>query len=202
ERARAQADRARAQAERAEAEALAEAARASAEAVKAKQVTGFLVGLFEHRDRLAIGRFSFLKQDSLLATDLLRRGVEKLRDERELKDRPLVRAELFHQIGSIYFDLGQAEPAAPLLEQALRLRRAHLPADHPDLATTLRAAAEVRVVREDITALDLFREAIAILRKQPEADSVEMADAQTSFAIGLWQLLDEKDEPRALLERS
>jgi serine/threonine protein kinase/tetratricopeptide (TPR) repeat protein len=199
------ADEARRQAEEAKAKALSEAARASAEALKAKEVTGFLVGLFEPRDRLSVGRASLGfrdRQDALLASDLLRRGIEKLRRSRELKDRPLVRAQLLHSIGSIYFDLGHPPKAQPLLEEALRIRRAELPADHPDLANTLRAVAEVRFIREDFTAIDLFREALAILGKQPEPDGLDMANAQTSFAVALWQLLDRSDESQKLLEQA
>jgi serine/threonine protein kinase/tetratricopeptide (TPR) repeat protein len=197
------AETARGQAEDAKEKAQKEAVRANEEALRATQVTNFLVGLFKPRDRLVLANINlgFLdKQDALPASALLKRGVKSLIDSAELSDRPLIRAQLLHEVGGIYMGLGNPGEAGPLLEEAWRLRRAHLPADHPDLAPSLRAVAEVQLVREELPAIDLLREVLALLRRQPELDELEVARAETGLAIGLWHLTGEEEESVRLFQ--
>jgi tetratricopeptide (TPR) repeat protein len=188
-RAEAKADTERRRAVEEATKAASEAERANHEAATASQVTNFLVGLFEPKERFVVGAtplgFMSWDKDSLRASDLLSRGVERLNTSAELKGQPLVRARLLHQIGMLSFMLGEVEKAAPLLEEALRLRRAHLPADHPDLAVSLRALGLLRYVQGDESALDLHRQAVAILKKQPGPDSLELAEAESGLAICL-----------------
>jgi serine/threonine protein kinase len=164
-----------------------EAKRANREAATADQVSDFLVGLFEPRDRLAVGAaaLGFQKsQDGLRARDLLARGVERL-NAAELKEQPLVRARLLYEIGTIYIGLGDTKAAAPLLNEALKLRRSLLPPDHVDLARSLDRVALVRYVTGDWSCIDLYREAIAILRKQSDPDSLELAEAESGLAVSV-----------------
>jgi serine/threonine protein kinase/tetratricopeptide (TPR) repeat protein len=170
-----------------------EATRANREAAAAAQVSDFLVGLFEARDRAAVGAWSggFRKtQEELRARDLLARGVERLKAA-ELEGQPLVRARLLHEIGMIYISLGDAKAAAPLCEEALKLRRAFLPPDHPDLARSMHAAGVVRYVNGDWSCIDLFREAVAILEKPPDPESLELAEALSGLAFSV-SLFDKK----------
>jgi tetratricopeptide (TPR) repeat protein len=162
-----------------------EAKRANREAATADQVSDFLVGLFEPRDRVFFGvaALGFHKsQEALRARDLLARGVQRL-NAAELKEQPLVRARLLHEIGAIYFGLGDAAVAEPLLDEALKLRRTHLPPDHPDLARSLGGIALLRYMTGDWSCIDLYQEAIAILKKQADPESLELAEAETGLAF-------------------
>ena len=162
-----------------------EARRANREAATAAQVSDFLVGLFEPRDRIIFGAASlgFQKsQEGLRARDLLARGVERL-NAAELKDQPLVRARLLHEIGTIYIGLGDTEAAAPLCDEALTLRRTLLPPAHPDLVRSLHNVALLRYLAGDWSCVDLYREAVEILKKQPDPESLELAEAESGLAV-------------------
>jgi serine/threonine protein kinase len=162
-----------------------EAKRANREAATATQVSDFLVGLFEPRDRVIFGAASlgFQKsQEGLRARDLLARGVERL-NAAELKDQPLVRARLLHEIGTIYIGLGDTAAAAPLCDEALTLRRALLPPAHPDLVRSLHNVALLRYQAGDWSCVDLYREAVEILKKQPDPESLELAEAESGLAV-------------------
>jgi serine/threonine protein kinase len=175
-----------------------EAERANREAATATHVTNFLVGLFEPNQGLAVtsGHLGFRRgeKESLRASDLLKRGVDRLNASAELKGQPLVRARLLHEVGTLYFALGEVEAAAPLFEEALRLRRAELPGDHPDLAVSLRALGLLRFIQGDDAAIDLYREALAIVKKQPDPESLEMAETESGLAVCLFGIPRYQDE--------
>jgi serine/threonine protein kinase/tetratricopeptide (TPR) repeat protein len=196
---------AQAQAE-AEAERAAnEAQRASREAATAAQVTRFLVGLFEPNQRLLVASanlgFRSGDKESLRASDLLKRGVQRL-NSAELKGQPLVRARLLHEVGSLYFALGEVESAAPLLVEALQLRRTHLPADHADLPASLRVLGLIRAIQGDVAAIDLLEEAVAILKQQPDPDSLELAEAESGLALCLQMNVQTLDRSMELLRHA
>jgi tetratricopeptide (TPR) repeat protein len=177
----------------AKATAEAEATRANREAATAAQVSDFLVGLFEPRDRVAVGAGGqgYLKsQAGLRASDLLARGVQRL-NAAELQGQPLVRARLLHEIGTIYIGLGDTKAATPLCDEALKLRRSLLPPDHPDLARSIHRVAFLRYLDGDWSCIDLFREAIAILKKQPDPESLELAEAESGLGLSV-NLFDKK----------
>ncbi len=119
-----------ARANREAARASEEVVRASREAKAARQVSDFLVGLFEISDphQASAG--------TMTAREILDRGAERLRGQ-ELEDQPLLQARLMDTIGSVYGKLGLHEPAVELLAEALEIRRDHLGEDHPDLLRTL-----------------------------------------------------------------
>jgi serine/threonine protein kinase/tetratricopeptide (TPR) repeat protein len=179
-----------------------EAERANREAATATHVTNFLAGLFEPNQRLLLGAghlgFRSGRKESLSASDLLKRGVDRLNASAELKGQPLVRARLLHEVGTLYFALGEVEAAAPLFEEALRLRRAELPGDHPDLAVSLRALGLLRYIQGDDGAVDIYREAVAILKKQPDPESLELAETESGLAVCLFGIPRYEEEAFAL----
>jgi hypothetical protein len=180
-----------------------EADRATREASAAEEAYGFLAGLYEPQDRLSLGSVSLgfraNQGDALKANDLLARGVRRLNSDAGLRNQPLVRARLLHQIGTIYLGLGELPAARPLLAEALALRRAHLPPTHPDLGRTLTAVAHVGFLVEEEPAADQFREAVRIFRGIDPA-GLELAEAETGLALCgiLWDVPIE--EQIALLE--
>ncbi len=106
-----------------------EAERANREAEASRQISEFLLELFEVSDPGAA------RGNSITAREILDRGAQRIRGE--LADQPLTRAQLLDTIGTVYSQLGLYEPAAPLLEEALELRREHLAGDDLKVASSL-----------------------------------------------------------------
>ena len=84
----------------------------------------------------------------------------------ELRHEPLTRASILDMTGRVYLSSGDTEAARGPLEEALRLRRAHLPAGDPQIAGSLHnlAGLERRQGRFE-EALELIEEGLAIQRK-------------------------------------
>ena len=95
-----------------------EARRANQEAEAARQVSDFLVGLFQVSDP---GRPGATR---VTAREILDRGATKI--EQDLKDQPLVQARLMSTMGRVYDSLGLYDQALPLQET-----RARRPAEAP-----------------------------------------------------------------------
>jgi tetratricopeptide (TPR) repeat protein len=171
--------------------------RAADEAAAAEEASAFLAGMLEPDDGLAFGNASFGFRgrggQALLARDLVARGVARLENDAVLRGRPLVRARLLHQVGTLSFGLGDLPTARRLLGEALALRRAHLPPDHPDLARTLTAGAHAGYLAEDPDAADKYREAIRIFRAVGP-DGPGLAEAETGLALcaTLWDVTEDE----------
>ena len=86
--------------------------RANQEAATAKQVSDFLVGLFNVSDP------NESRGNSLTARELLERGSAEI--DSGLRDQPRVQARLQATIGRVYNGLGMYKEAQPLLERALQ----------------------------------------------------------------------------------
>ncbi len=114
--------------------------RADLRRLQAEQVVAQMVRVFrmanpdEHRD----GR-------TVTVNESLARGVRQL--ERELGDRPLVRAELLYAIGETYLGLAMAAEAEPIFRQVIEIRAAELGEDHGD---TLDARGRLAVALHDL----------------------------------------------------
>jgi serine/threonine protein kinase/tetratricopeptide (TPR) repeat protein len=134
-----------------------EAVRAEREAEASQAVTRFLVSLFEGSDP------SRSRGAVVTAQELLDEGAQRLRSG--LGDQPAVRARLLHAVASTYVALGLYGRARPLEEEALRLRRQHLPAGDPQVAESLDGLGEILRLSEDYgRAEPLLREALALRR--------------------------------------
>jgi serine/threonine protein kinase/Tfp pilus assembly protein PilF len=103
--------------------------RASSEAETARQVSDFLVELFEVSDP------EEAQGETITAREILEKGARRI--ERELRDQPLTRARLMHTIGTVHRRLGMYEEAVPLLEEALEIREELLEGRDPELAASL-----------------------------------------------------------------
>ncbi len=109
--------------------------RAVREAETARQVSDFLVGLFEVSDP------SESRGNTITARDILDRGALRIREE--LQEQPLVQARLLHTIGGVYWALGLEEEAFELVEEAGRLREELQGGESLELAESLRLLAEI-----------------------------------------------------------
>ncbi len=129
--------------------------RANQETETARQVTDFLVGLFE------VSNPTQARGKTVSARELLDRGSEKI--EREMKGQPLTQARMQFTIGTVYMEMGLSEPAAKLLESALLTRRSRLGENNPDVAENLyRLARAYSNQGQYPKAESLFRRALAI----------------------------------------
>ena len=88
--------------------------RANQEAETARQVSDFLVDLFEVSDPSeALG-------NAITAREILDRGAYAIRNE--LRDQPRVQARLMDTIGEVYRRLGLYDQARPLIEEAVEIQ--------------------------------------------------------------------------------
>jgi non-specific serine/threonine protein kinase/serine/threonine-protein kinase len=135
------------------------AARADAET--ARQVSDFLVQLFEVSDPTAA------QVESLTAREMLDRGAARIRTQ--LAEEPLVRARVEAVVGDIYRKLGLYEPARPLLEDALRTREDRLGPRDREAIASLHALARLCADRKDSARAEtMFREALSRLADSPD----------------------------------
>lgn len=178
-------------AEEAEAKATAEAQRASKEAAAADQVSSFLSNLFEPRDRLAFGSANLGFRDpaqgeTMRARELLDRGIARLKSDGGLKEQPLVRARLLHEVASISIGIGQSSAARELADEALAIRQSQLHSEHPDLLKTLRVVALLDYLDGDYeTCLARLRQVIDLLNRTSGSDTLDMAETETLLALAI-----------------
>jgi class 3 adenylate cyclase/tetratricopeptide (TPR) repeat protein len=92
--------------------------RANLEAAAARQVTDFLVGLFQVSDP------NESRGAAITARELLERGAERV--DKELADQPLLQAKLMRAIGTVDVQLGLLDAGGKLLERAWQIRSARL----------------------------------------------------------------------------
>ena len=141
---------------------------------RSEAVTSFLMGLFEASDPYTV------PGDSVTARDLLRRGLARVE---QLAGEPAVQAEMLVVVGRVYQSLGQYDEARELIQRALALRRAEYGEEHPEVASTLLALADVAryrgVYRE---AFSLAEQALAIRRQALGERHVDVAAALEQLA--------------------
>jgi len=148
---------------------------ARAEAETARQVSDFLIGLFERSDP------GVAQGDDPTARELLTRGREKL--EGELAGQPLIRARLQATVGGILRKLGHYDDARPLIESALAIREAELPVGHPDRARAVIGLARLEAEgAHHEKAETLFRAGLAGLTSALGAEDPETLDAGVELA--------------------
>jgi tetratricopeptide (TPR) repeat protein len=137
---------------------------AQTEAAKSRQVSKFL------EDTLgAAGPSVALGRDTTLLREILDRAAERVTSE--LKDQPLVAAELQVEIADVYVSLLDFAKGERLHRQALETRRKLLGPDHADIAYSLRRLANARrCQREHGEAEALVREATAMYRRLGHPD--------------------------------
>ena len=163
------------------------------EAATAGQVSKFLIDLFEVSDPdEARGR-------TITAREILDRGARQID---ALDTQPAVRARLMQTMGNVYQNLGVYEPARRLLEGSLRIRRAALPAAHPDVAESLRALGNFETdTGAHERAVALLREALDLRRNLDGDDDRDAAILMHDLGHALF-LLSRYDEAEPLYRRA
>ncbi|MEX0679638.1 MAG: tetratricopeptide repeat protein [Pirellulales bacterium] len=179
--------RQRRRAEQAEIRATDDARRANLEAEKAQQVARFLARLFEESAPFEMAGLRFgvtekaMAGANLTAREILDRGAQRI--STELKDQPIVQAALQEAIGNVYLGVGMTDKADALLQEAMELRREHLPREHLDIASGLHSIGVLRFIQgRPEECAQALEESLAIRRKLLGEDH-ELVDT-SRMAVG------------------
>ncbi len=125
------------------------------EAEAARQVSDFLIGLFEVSDP------SEARGNTVTAREILDEGAERITTE--LADQPVLQARLLATMGTVYREMGLLDRARPLLERALTLREDELGPTHAEVASSLNELAQLYLIQDKSTdAEPLARQALSI----------------------------------------
>ncbi|MCP4663201.1 MAG: tetratricopeptide repeat protein [bacterium] len=156
-----------------------EARRANHEAEAAREVSEFLVNLFE------VSNPSENRGNTITAREILDRGAARI--DQELAGQPMTQARLMHTISTVYRHLALNDEALRLGKRALEIREELLPADAPDIAENLRDIATVQRLRQRFSeAEELYNRALSIQEKVLDGNHPDLAATLTQLGILYW----------------
>ncbi|MBD3869283.1 MAG: serine/threonine protein kinase [Acidobacteria bacterium] len=129
--------------------------RANQEAETSKQVSDFMVGLFEVSDP------SESLGNTITAREILDEGATRI--QQELADQPIVMGRMMNTMGKVYRSLGLYDDAGPLLEQSLATLRANLGDRNLQVASVLENLGTLRLKAGKLKEAEpLFQETLSI----------------------------------------
>jgi tRNA A-37 threonylcarbamoyl transferase component Bud32 len=162
-------------AEKAERISARNAAEAAAQAAQANTLTDALSHLFRSSDPLAamfgdavsaVGVPGFTATETAVLQPFLRNALIQVRATPVQPTTALGRARMLDGIGKAMKSLGMFAEARPVLEEALALRRSHLPDTHPDVVQSELDLGRLEAEGGDILAgIERFRLVLALQRK-------------------------------------
>ncbi|MGE0556518.1 MAG: protein kinase, partial [Gemmatimonadales bacterium] len=171
----------------------AESARVAAERDKALEVRGFLMEMFG-----ATGSGQSVG-DTVSVRRLL--DLQAARLDSLYPDRPEVRADMMEVLADGYDRLGLPLAAEPLALAALGLRRATLPPEHPDVATSLNLVGWItHEVGRSRDAEPILREAVAIRRSGGPALREDLSRSLNDLGVVLSALSQYQEAETVLAE--
>jgi tetratricopeptide (TPR) repeat protein len=146
---------------------------ALAEARRTRQIQRFMNDLLSGDDPDAG------PSDTLRVVNLLERGATRAS---LLVAEPAIQGELYQTIGTMFLLLGRTAEADSMLSAALRVRQSRLGPEHRDVASSLVALGELRLVqlRHD-EAERLVREGLELTRRRASKDPEAFAKATASL---------------------
>ena len=157
--------------------------RAREEAQTARQVSSFLVGMFQ--DLGPAGT----RQGASTPREILQRGVERV--DAELAGEPEVQAQLLTAMGATYRGLGMAESGAEALRRAAEIHRDRLGRRSSDYALTITILADALVDSgEHEEARKLQEEALEIRRQALGEGHLAVAQSLRGLAFTRWRQAD------------
>ncbi len=182
--ARAEAEAQKARALEQEAEAQKQAAEAKTQAAEAKKQAAIAEAVAKFQtDMLAAADPQKLLGDKVTVLQAMQGAVKEL-DKGSLKDQPLVEAGVRDTIGTTLRGLARYDEAEPNLRKSLEIRRAALPAGHPDIAKSLNNLALLLLAQNKLAEAEpLFREALAIDRAALPAGHPNIATGLNNLAM-------------------
>ncbi len=153
---------------------------ASVEAETARQVSDFMVGLFEVSDP------GEARGNTITAREILDKGVEKI--EGGLADQPATQAKLLNTMGRVYKELGLYTAARPLLEKSLSTLELIDTGPETEAAVVMDdLGGLLRVSGDYDEARSLLERALAIREQELGPDHPDVAQSLNSYANLLWQ---------------
>ncbi len=159
------------------------------------EVADFLAGIFQLSDP------GEAKGSSVTARELLDAAAGEMRGF-GFTDQPLARARFMQSIADIYRKLGLYDTAQEFFEEAIQIRRQHLPADHPDVAESLNGLAILHAnLGRFEEAEPLLREALEIREQALGARDLKVAMSLNNLA-NLYTELERNEEAEPLFVRS
>jgi tetratricopeptide (TPR) repeat protein len=170
--------------------------RADVEAETARAVQDLLLNAFGRAGSTTQARADGTAgvNPNITVREVLDRAARDL--ETKFRYRPLVEAAVRVTLGNAYRETGQANKGVPHLERALALRRAHLPARHPDSLAALHDLAHACLDAGAIRRCkELFQELLAAQCGLEPPNDLERIRALNGLACAY---RDEGDFRRAL----
>ncbi len=153
-------------------------ARAEQEARVAQRVSGFLERLFDGANP------NQTQGSAPTLRDVLDRGARDVGEQ--LKDEPVVQAQLLVLMADAYRQLGEYGKGIAAAERAVELRRARDPVNPAELAESLDSLGELRRSNGDYgTAERLHREALELRRKLVPPDPMMVGRSMNNLALTL-----------------
>ena len=140
-------------------------------ATRAQRIQKFILNLFEGGDPEAG------PSDKLLVSTLVDRGVQ---EARTLSNEPVVQADMYQTLGSIYQKLGNLDRSDELLREALARRQAIDGPSSPNVAETLTARGLLFVDKAQFDEAErLAREGLAMARQHRSETDASVLRAMT-----------------------
>jgi len=154
---------------------------ASTEAETARQVSHFMVGLFEVSDP------GESRGNTITAREILDKGVQKI--ESGLSDQPETQAQLLNTMGRVYRELGLYGDARPLLEKSLATMELLDEGQGIDAAVVMDDLGGVLWRSDDLAESRLHLEnALAIRERELGPDHPLVGQSLNSYGNLLWKL--------------
>jgi len=167
---------------------------AQKEAETARQVSGFLIGLFKGADP------EVTLDHEITVREVVDNAVARVSSE--LADQPEVQATMMTTLGSVAEALGDSETSIELLEKALRISTAHLGENHLLVAeSALQLASVLHQSGHPQRAEPLYRRALGIYQANEGKAPLALAHNLMMLAVLLHQR-GEHEEGERLDRRS
>lgn len=160
---------------------------------QSEQVTDFLVSLFQSSNP------EVTRGDTPSLRQVLDYGADRVRTE--LADDPAVQTRLMGVIAEVYETLALPDPATALRREALAIREASLPEDHPDVATASVQLATLLASRGDADAARVALDDAERRLEVARLDDRQRALNLNNLGFG-WQVIGERDRAQRHYESS
>ncbi len=173
---------------------------AQSQAKRAETIVGLTTGLFQTSDPTGLSGIGLLppnqRSRGLTLSEILKSGSATISEK--LKDDPLTRAALLDVLGDANRSVGNKELSKEYLEEALRLREANLPADHPDIYASRFHVANWHIEQGNpAVALAHYQSLLDWHTQRDTLDTLAGAELRLRYSIALISVGDPAGEALA-----